>query len=260
MLAKNKQDFINFFKKIDDSRQDEKLLYPYLKKTHEISAINDILDEINIEKTTVSIGAIGAQKSIVDKIIAKGGNYFISLKGNQSSLLSDVESMFNSTTCKPEVYSESEKSHGRIETRTCKVLGNINWLKARHIDWKNLTSIAKVISVRNVKGIESITERYYISSESADAKKHLKKSRNHWSIENNLHWILDVQFNEDSCLIRKDNAAENMSAIRKLVLNIIKNYKVKNKVKRSINDLRQRIGWSDAFMEKVLNSWVYNCP
>ena len=81
-------------------------------------------------------------------------------------------------------------------------------------------------------------------------------SRNHWSIENNLHWVLDVQFKEDTCLMRKNNAAENMSVVRKFVLNIMKNYKNKNKIKRSINGLRHRFGWCEDAMSSILESWL----
>jgi predicted transposase YbfD/YdcC len=122
-----------------------------------------------------------------------------------------------------------------------------------------LRSIAKVSSTRNINGIETNAVRYYLSSEAADAKKHLARSRGHWAIENNLHWVLDVQFREDHCSIRKDNAAENMAVIRKMVINIIKDYKNKTGDKRSTNGLRRSFGWSEETMITILNSWVYNC-
>ena len=127
-----------------------------------------------------------------------------------------------------------------------------------HPHWKNLKSIAQVISIRQVGDSESVYERFYISSHEADPKKHLERSRSHWSIENNLHWILDVQFKEDACFIRKDHAAENMAAVRKLVINLMKNYKNQTGIKRSTNGLRRRFGWSDQAMTDILDSWLKN--
>ena len=101
---------------------------------------------------------------------------------------------------------------------------------------------------------ETTAVRYYISSQDADAKKQLERSREHWSIENNLHWILDVQFREDDCFIRKNNAAENMAAIRKMALNIIKSYKTQTGKKRSINGFRRAFGWNEQVMTDILDS------
>jgi predicted transposase YbfD/YdcC len=227
---------------------------------NEITAINEILDNADLTGATVSIDAIGCQFAITEKIIAKGGEYFLALKANQSGLLSDVESIFDAkNTYIPDIFTENDKGHGRIETRICETLNNVEWLKERHPKWINLNSIAKVTSIRRIGDSETQAIRYYISSQKADAKTHLARSRKHWCIENNLHWILDVQFHEDACLIRKNNAAENMAVVRKMVLNIIKNYKMQVGSKRSINGLRRSFGWDEGIMVNILDSWIYKC-
>lgn len=229
-------------------------------KGSEIAAINEILDNVNLDGATISIDAIGCQFSIANKIISKGGEYFLALKANQNSLLSDVESMFDAKdTYFPSIFEENDKGHGRVETRICETLNNIGWLQDRHPKWMNLKSIVKITSIRQIGATESKATRYYISSQDSDAKTQLGRSRQHWSIENNLHWILDVQFNEDGCFIRKNNAAENMSAVRKMVLNIIKNYKLQSAKKGSINGLRRAFGWSEDVMTDILDSWIYKC-
>jgi len=229
-------------------------------KGSEIAAIHEILDNANLAGATVSIDAIGCQYAIAEKIITKGGEYFLALKANQGSLLSDVESMFNAkNTYKPDVFVEHDKGHGRIEMRICETIDDVNWLNECQPKWKNLRSVAKVTCTRRIGSTETTATRYYISSQKNDAKMHLERSRQHWSIENNLHWVLDVQFHEDSCHIRKNNAAENMAVVRKMVLNIIKNYKIKASKKRSINGYRRAFGWSEDVMVEILNSWIYSC-
>lgn len=230
------------------------------EKTNEISAIQEILDESDLVGTTVSIDAIGCQKEIASKIISQGGDYQLALKENQSSLLSDVVSMFDAkNTYFPESFEEYDKGHGRVEIRKCEALANIEWLQKRHPAWKELKSIVKITSTRDLKNQVTTETRYYISSHISNAKEHLDRTRQHWAIENNLHWILDVQFKEDNSLIRKDNAAENMAAVRKMVLNIIKNYKTETGKKRSTNGLRKNFGWREEVMVDVLNSWINKC-
>ena len=230
------------------------------EKSSEIAAIQEVLADANLEGATISIDAIGCQKSIAKQIIDKGGQYFLALKANQGTLYSDVESMFATNDIYlPKSYETIEKGHGRIERRTCESINDLSWLKKEHPQWEQLTSVSKITRTRIIKGEETTKVHYYISSQKASAKIDLEKSRNHWSVENNLHWVLDVQFKEDDCLIRKDNAAENMAAIRKLVINIIREYKNKTKSKASVFNLRKRFMWSEDEMIKTINSWIQNC-
>lgn len=131
----------------------------------------------------------------------------------------------------PDIFEEDNKEHGRIETRD-----NIAWLAERHPKWENLKSIAKVTGIRRIVCNETIAVRYYISSQDANAKEHVERSRQHWSIGNNLHWVLDVQFREDNCFIRK-KAPENMAIFRKMALNIREDHQ-----KRSVNGFRGAFG------------------
>ncbi|MCP4763509.1 MAG: ISAs1 family transposase [archaeon] len=230
------------------------------EKSSEIKAIHDILEDANLKGATVSIDAIGCQKDIAEKIVSKGGEYFLALKANQGTLLSDVESMFSATKSYfPDIYEETDAGHGRIEHRICESINDVNWLKTNQPKWKNLTSVIKLTRKRIINNEETISVNYYISSQKGNAKLDLQKSRNHWKIENNLHWVLDVQFGEDNSLMRKNNAAENMSAIRKMVINIIKSYKTKINSNSSINSLRKHFMWSEDKMMDTINSWIRNC-
>ncbi len=230
------------------------------EKTNELGAIYEILEEADLNGATVSIDAIGCQTEITKKIISQGGEYILALKANQSSLLSDVESMFNAkNTYIPEGFQEQDKGHGRIESRRCETLGNIDWLQKRHPEWEDMKSIVKITSNRYIHGEETTATRYYISSHTANAKEHLERTRQHWAIENNLHWVLDVQFKEDDCLIRKNNAAENMAVVRKMAINIIKNYKTETGKKLSTNGLRKNFGWREEVMADILDSWINKC-
>jgi len=229
-------------------------------KSSEISAIHEILEDADLNGVTVSIDAIGCQKEITKEVIERGGDYLLALKANQPSLLSDVESMFEvKKTYFPDIFEMNEKGHGRIERRRGEVLNDIEWLKERHSEWSNLKSVVKITSTRSIKEQETTATRYYISSQAGTAQEYIKRTRLHWAIENNLHWVLDVQFKEDDCQIRKNNAAENMAAVRKMALNIIKNYKMQSGKKRSVSGLRQSFGWGEDTMREVLSSWINKC-
>ena len=230
------------------------------EKTNELTAIKELLQNSNLDGATVSIDAIGCQKEITRLIKEKGGDYFLSLKKNQRTLYEDVKSMFESNKTYEKLSTEFvEKGHGRIEHRKCETINDVTWLKTVQPDWIDLESVSMITRTRVLKGSESTQVHYYISSSKDKSSDALEKSRNHWLIENQLHWVLDVQFGEDKSLIRKGNAAENMASIRRLVLNICKNYKDKNQIKVSPNKIRKSFSWSESNMEKILDSWLYGC-
>lgn len=227
------------------------------EKTNEITAIPELLEQLNIEGATVSIDAIGCQKEIANKIILKGGDYQLALKGNQSSLLSDVMSLFDAKrTYFPDVFEECNKGYGRVEVRKCEVLSNIEWLQKRHPAWKKLKNVVKITSMRDIKGQATTETRYYISSWISNAKEHLDKTRQHWAIENNLHWTLDVVLKEDNSHIRVKNAAENMGTIRKMVFNLIKRYKSKIASEVGVSGLRHDAMWDEQVALEILKGLV----
>lgn len=186
-------------------------------KSNEITAIPLVLEELNIRESIISIDAIGCQKEIAKKIILKEADYILSVKGNQETLHEELIKAFedypNGNKSK-----QKNKGHGRKEERTCYTLSANKLTKSTKDKWKNITKLIKIDSIRTVKGISKRKSRYYISSRKESAKRFNELIRQHWSIENNLHWHLDVTFKEDSCRARTGFAAENLSAMRKIAL------------------------------------------
>jgi predicted transposase YbfD/YdcC len=229
------------------------------EKSNEITAIPELLDWIDVRGAIVTIDAMGCQKSITQKIVDKGGDYLISLKGNQGNLHKDVKMNFEKPTAAAffqmtSTETEAEKGHGRIEVRRCKVSTDIDWLRTRHPEWAELNSIVAVESERHVGEKVSIETRYFISSSTTTPERLLSAVRQHWGIENQLHWVLDVSFGEDSSRIRKDNAPTNIAIIRHAALNMMRTAKktnVANK-RKSIRLMRKSAGWRDDVLAEIL--------
>jgi predicted transposase YbfD/YdcC len=204
-------------------------------KSNEITAIPELLEMIDVHGAIVTIDAMGTQTAIASKIIKGGGDYVLALKGNQETLHDDVALWFADPElargCK--VHSSVESGHGRIEERTV-LAADATWLAERHPGWSKLASIAAVSArITNKKsGAVSCETRLFISSLPADPEVLAASIRAHWSIENNLHWTLDVAFNEDQCRIRKDHGPQNMAMIRRLALNMLKKDPSKMSIKR----------------------------
>lgn len=217
-------------------------------KSNEITAIPKLLELLDISGCLVSIDAMGCQHEIANKITLKGGNYFLSLKGNQGDLHDDVTLFFNDNdfathaTFHKDVWAD----HGRIETRKCTVINDVQWLIDKHKQFRSIKSIIKIESLRefkNKKNFESEV-RYYICSEALNAKKALNTSRSHWHIENKLHWILDMNFDEDSSRVRKDHAPQNMAIVRRIALNLINRFKENRKLKISFRRIQNKNSWN----------------
>lgn len=195
-------------------------------KENEITAIPRLLDKLEIGGSIISIDAMGTQVDIADKIVAKGGHYFLAVKENQGALLGEIKDVIKYH--KPfSTHSETEKEHARVETR------NVSVFKAELMEdkeilhrWKNLKTIVKVETHAvhvSENGKETSQTRYYISDEDfLSAAYYGGLARGHWAVENGLHWHLDVTFREDDSRARKNNAAQNLSLLRKLVLQIAK--------------------------------------
>jgi predicted transposase YbfD/YdcC len=225
------------------------------KKTNKISHIPKLLDEINVKDSTVTIDALGCQKHIAAKIIKKEANYFLGLKSNHPHLLEDTKYLFSRKHLYGEsnffdYYSEKTQQKGRLEHRKCWTTKIPNWFREQHSCWENLTSLILVESERHIKNKRTIEQRYYISSHHCGAKKALQFSREHWGIENQVHYVLDVTFSEDHCQIK--NAAENMSVVRKTVINLIRKYKSRTGSKESVPTLRKCAAWCDRTASEIL--------
>ena len=187
------------------------------EKSNEIPAVPELLDMIEVEGCVITSDAMSCQKETVKKIIEKKCEYVICLKGNQGRLHDDVKLYFETAQGDRKNYPLKEgktkgKDHGRIERREYFLTTDIEWIENRE-EWANLNAIGMVRSRRIVNGIESSDDRYFISS-TRDIDTFSKAVRQHWGIENSLHWCLDLDFNEDRCRMRKDNSAENFAIIR----------------------------------------------
>jgi len=223
-------------------------------KSNEITAIPELLDALILKGCVVTLDAMGCQRAIVDKIISKQGDYVISLKGNQGTLHDDVklflETEKNSgfAKTKHQYYETTEKGHGRVETRRYWITDQINWLENRD-EWRGLKTIGLVESERYIKGETSIERRFFICSIASNARQFATAVRQHWAIENNLHWQLDVTFNEDKLRARVNNAAQNLSILRRMILNTLKQ---DTSCKASLRRKRKRAGWSDEYLITLL--------
>jgi len=228
------------------------------EKSNEITAIPALLTMLLIEGAVVTIDAMGCQKDIAKKIIKKDADYILALKGNQKNLHKEVVDLFEKIKT-PEFahYTYQQdiqigKDHGRIEKRECITITNLGWLFEIH-QWEGVRSIAKVTAtVQHLASRkETVEERYYISSLSGNAAFINRAIRKHWYIENKLHWILDVIFKEDYCRVRTGNGAENLTTIRKIAFNTIKQ---DNTVKTSFKNKRKMCGWNDNFALNILKN------
>lgn len=223
-------------------------------KTNEITAIPQLLEMLQLQEATVTIDAMGCQRDIAQKIVDRGGHYVLALKGNQSSLQEDVQTFMDDVvaceaTRHGDRYETIEKSHGRIEKRTCWTCWDIDWLAQRH-HWPGLSSLVVVECTRTVNGKASTERRYFISSHSGrQAQKLAVLIRNHWRVENELHWTLDVSFNEDQCRVRVENAAENLARIRRISLLLLKNEKT---CKLGIKSKRAKAGYDRNYLLTIL--------
>jgi predicted transposase YbfD/YdcC len=223
-------------------------------KSNEITAIPELLDALVLNGCIITLDAMGCQKAIVEKIVERGGDYVISLKGNQGNLHDDVK-LFLETEIKkgfaktPHDYYETiEKGHGRVETRRYWITDKIDWL-ANKSDWKKLSSIGLVESECYKEGKITVERRCFINSIVPEAKRFAHAVRQHWTIENNLHWQLDVSFDEDKLRMRAGYAAQNLSTMRRMVLNILKQDET---TKASMKAKRKKAGWNKDYLVYLL--------
>ncbi len=190
--------------------------------------------------------------NIASKIIGQRGDYLLALKQNQGALLRDVAEFFADPALAagcPQNHSTAS-GHGRIEERMCQAADASTWLAGRHPQWRGLRSIAQITAARTDKksGESSIEKRFYISSLPPDPVRILTASRAHWSIENNLHWQLDVTFREDECRTRKDHAPRNLATLRRAALNLLRREPSKISLKRK----RLKAALNPSFRETIL--------
>ena len=218
-------------------------------KSNEITAIPELLKLLVLKGCIVTIDAMGCQKEIASAIIDKEADYILALKGNQGNLLEQTEDSFRFLEIKS-VSKEIDAGHGRIETRTCSVIEDLSMIEKKD-EWQKLNCLIRIDAHRYIKSTGKSEEetRYYISSLPADACLLNKSIRSHWGVENSLHWILDVAFNEDNSRKRAGYAAQNFSVLNRIALNILKNEQT---TKQGIKSKRMKAGWDDEYLRKIL--------
>ena len=228
------------------------------EKSNEITAIPELLRLLEIKGCIVTVDAIGTQTKIAKQIIQAEGDYLLAVKHNQDKLYQDLEMLFSYDQKRnfedaPYNYAkEVKKGHGRIDVRECWATADPAYLESvrQRKKWPNLQSIVMIVRKRSIAGEETVKTRFYISSLEAKAKRILQATRQHWSIENGLHWVLDIAFNEDRSRVRTDHAPANLAVLRHMAVNLLKQ---ETSAKGGIKAKRLQAGWNQDYLLKVLS-------
>jgi predicted transposase YbfD/YdcC len=222
-------------------------------KSNEITAIPALLDLLEVQGALVTIDAMGCQKAIAQKVIDRGADYVLTVKDNQECLLDDIQEALAQALdtdfagMEHDTYSTQERGHGREEYRSYTVLHHTDALRQRD-EWAGLTTIGLCHSERTVQGKTTSEVRYFIGSRKASARTYGKALRNHWRIENSLHWQLDVNFDEDHNRVTRRNGAENLALLRRLTLSLLQAHPAK----LSIAKKRFAAALDPDFLEEIL--------
>jgi predicted transposase YbfD/YdcC len=222
-------------------------------KSNEITAIPALLELLDLSGALVTIDAMGCQKDIAARVISAGGDYALTVKDNQPHLLEDIQACFERALdqdfagLEHDSYETRERGHGREEYRCYTVLHGTEGIRQR-AEWAGLTTIGMCYSERTAAGETTAEARYFIGSKKASAKYYGTGLRNHWGIENHLHWQLDVTFGEDQNRVTRRNAAENLALLRRPTLSLLQAHPAK----LSIAKKRFAAALDPAFLEEIL--------
>lgn len=219
------------------------------EKSNEITAIPKLLNALELAGAVVTIDAMGCQREIASRIIEKKADYVLAVKENQPGLLADIKDSFQMLTADA-VAEEVDCGHGRVERRNCSIVADLSLLE-RPLEWASLQALVRIESERyhKVSGKTERETRYYITSLKPDARRLNGAIRQHWGIENKLHWVLDVGFGEDLDRKRAGHAAQNFSLLNRIALNLLKQ---ETTFKRGIKGKRLKAAWNHPYLLKLL--------
>lgn len=229
-------------------------------KSNEIKAITELIRLLDLKGCLVTIDAAGCQREIASAILDQGADYVLSLKANQGGLFAEVETLFDRVRLpRQETKGVVERGlafaqtidgdHGRIEQRRCWALPVAGQGLVDVEGWPDLRTVVMVERIRELGSALSLERHYYISSLPADAERMLQVIRRHWHVENRLHWVLDVAFEEDQSRVRSGYAAANLALVRRLAVSALQR---ERSLKRGVAIKRLRAGWDEAYLFKVL--------
>ena len=190
-------------------------------KSNEITAVPKLLAMLSLKGAIVTTDALNCQRAVAQQIVDQGGDYALALKGNQATLHDDVRLFLDDPACKVSTAEPTvEADHGRIETRTAMVSSDIDWLQKHH-QWPGLAAIGKVVRIREAPDKTSTETAYYLLSKALSAERFNEVVRQHWGIENRLHWRLDVVMNEDRDRTRMGHGLNNLAILPHMALNVM---------------------------------------
>jgi predicted transposase YbfD/YdcC len=229
------------------------------EKSNEITAIPELLNLLDITGCIISLDAMGTQTDIAQTIVDKGAEYVLAVKENQKTLHDDIHLYFAQSvlplskkelTAKGMYFRTHEKDHGRIEERQYFMVDNVAWLSQKE-RWPKLQAIGLVRGYRTINDVTTCHTRIYIMSSIKDVKEFAYAVRGHWTVENSLHWTMDVGLREDESRARKDHSAENLNVVRHMVINMLKKEKT---LKQGIAAKQYNCLLNNEYFEKVLST------
>jgi predicted transposase YbfD/YdcC len=220
-------------------------------KSNEITAIPKLLDALELSGTVITIDAMGCQRAIACRIVDKKADYILAVKENQAILLEEIKDSFQMLVADA-VAEEIDCGHGRVEQRRCSVIADLSMIE-KASEWASLQGLVRIESERYHKATGKVERevRYYITSLKPDAEQLNRSIRQHWGIENKLHWALDVSFGEDLDRKRTGHAAQNFSLLNRIALNLLKQEKT---CKLGIKSKRLKAGWDNHYLLQLLGN------
>lgn len=211
-------------------------------RRNEVAAALEVVKLLSLEDCIVTADALHCHREFAQAVLDSGGEYVLALKENQSAVFADAVAAIDTAANRDESEQQPTTSHGRTERRHAIVVSDTRLAEVH--DFPGIQAIARLLSVRRVEGKEETMVRHFLLSRRLPAAKFLDVVRAHWSIENQLHWVLDVVFDEDGARNRMGHGPENLALLRKLALNILRSHPDKASIRRKI----KRAGWDDTFL------------